>query len=507
MRHVRSRFAPLAVVVVLGLVGAACTTSPGVTATAVRPPNTTASASSTTFTATSTATSTAVPGGTAPAGAGASGIGDALFASLGNAGVDVLSYDLHLTVDPAANHLTGVVKAEVAFTAALTSFTLDSNGPQVSNVTVDGVKATFVAERPELRVTLPTAVRAGDDRLVEVTYTVTPTPGHLDFGVPVGWFSTANGTWAQNEPYGASTWMPCDDHPSDKAEYTFAITVPAGFSAVANGELVDHRTESGHEVWTWSEPHPMATYLVQVLTGHYDLVQGVGPHSLPLLSAVLHDDRTLMQPYLDAIAPEITWFETQFGPYPFSRYGIAVTNSPPGLAVEMQERSLFSRDDFVSGRLGEPEQSLLSHELAHQWFGDAVTPARWSDIWLNESFATYAQWMWLDHAGFTSMADASRQALAARVPGSTARPTVGTMFGPNSYEGGAVVLHALRGTIGDEHFFALLRKWVADNAGTSRTTTDFVHLAEQVSGRSLTSFFDTWLYSEHPPSHFPDGGV
>jgi len=497
MRRRSAWFAPLGVVITLAGATAACSATPGVTATGARSTSTTAGP------APSTSTHDSQPGGQ-PVG---DGIGDTLFPSLGNPGVDVRSYHLQLDVDPVANHLAGAVTMEIAFTAAMSSFTLDSNGPDVSKVTVDGAPVSFTQSKPELRVTLPAPVKVGDDRVVEVDYSLSPTPGRMADGVPVGWFSTAQGSWAQNEPNGASSWMPCDDHPSDKADYTFAITVPKGLTAVANGEMVEHRSEGAHEVWLWSEPHPMATYLVQVLTGHYDIVEGTGPHDLPLLSVVLHDDRSLMQPYFDAIGGEISWFETTFGPYPFSRYGIAFTDSQPGLAVEMQERSLFSRDDFVSGRLGESEQGLLSHELAHQWFGDAVTPSRWSDIWLNESFATYAQWMWLDHAGFTSVTDAAQRALDSRMPGSTGTPSVEQMFGANSYEGGAVVLHALRRTIGDTDFFTLLRRWVADNNGTSRATTDFIHLAEQVSGRSLTSFFDTWLYAPVVPAKFPDSGV
>jgi aminopeptidase N len=493
---VHLRLAPLGVVVSLVAGLAACTTSPGVTVSGARPAVTTGVSTS----ADPTSPSTSLP-------AGSDGIGDSLFPPLGNPGIDVRSYDVHLDVDPAKNHLSGTVKMEIAFTAARSSFTLDANGPQVTAVTVDGITATFAAQRPELRIALPTPVRAGDDRVVEVTYTADPAPGRFADGVPVGWFSTPAGSWAQNEPNGASTWLPCDDHPSDKADYTFAITVPAGFTAVANGELVDHRADGGRVVWRWSEPHPMATYLIQVLTGHYDIVEGTGPHGLPLLSVVLHDDRTRMQKYFDSIGDEISWFETQFGPYPFSRYGLAFTDSQRGLAVEMQERSLFSRYDFMSGRLGENEQSLLSHELAHQWFGDAVTPSRWSDIWLNESFATYAQWMWLEHAGFTSVSEAAQLALTRRPPGATGLPSLGEMFGVNSYEGGAVVLHALRRTIGDRQFFEVLRRWVADNNGMSRSTADFIHLAEVVSGKSLQSFFSTWLYASQVPTKFPDAGV
>jgi aminopeptidase N len=247
----------------------------------------------------------------------------------------------------------------------------------------------------------------------------------------------------------------------------------------------------------------MATYLVQLITGTYTLLPGTGPSGLPMLSAVLTADRSLMQPFVDVQASMIDFFDDWFGPYPLDRYGIAMTDSFSGLAMEDQERPLFSREDFLSGHLGDTEQMLLSHELAHQWFGDAVTPAQWDDIWLNESFATYGQWMWLDHAGLAPLSDQAHAALLYDRANPTGKPTVDNMFGYESYDGGAVVLHALRATIGDTAFFQLLKDWSHDFNGTSRSTADFIAKAEKVSGRDLTTFFDTWLFSTHVPSTYP----
>jgi aminopeptidase N len=249
----------------------------------------------------------------------------------------------------------------------------------------------------------------------------------------------------------------------------------------------------------------MPTYLVLLVTGDYELVEGTGPAGLPLLSVVLRDDRKAVQQYLDGIADEIDFFDDWFGPYPLASYGIAITDSFAGLAMETQGRSLFSREDFVPG-IGGFQQLLLSHELAHQWFGDAVSPASWKDIWLNESFATYGQWMWLDHSGAGTLEDAAATALATKAMGhgrSTGDPAVDDLFGFNSYDGGAVVLHALRRTIGDANFFALLQRWVAENEGTSRTTADFIGLAEDVAKRDLGEFFDTWLYGQDVPTEYP----
>ena len=174
--------------------------------------------------------------------------------------------------------------------------------------------------------------------------------------------------------------------------------------------------------------------------------------------------------------------------------------------METQGRSLFSRDDFPGGAPGYVEHLLLSHELAHQWFGDAVSPAEWSDLWLNESFATYGQWMWLDSAGLSTLESDAEFALSTRnaIGGEpTGEPTVGNLFGFERYDGGAVVLHALRRQIGDEAFFALLQRWVADNDGASRSTDEFIALAEDVSGQALSPFFDEWLFATDVPDQYP----
>ena len=219
---------------------------------------------------------------------------------------------------------------------------------------------------------------------------------------------------------------------------------------------------------------------------------------------VLRDDVARMQPYFDLTDDQLAFFEPLFGPYPLDAYGLAFTDSVPGLAMETQGRSLFSRHDFP-GSLDDTAQMFLAHELAHQWFGNAVTPADWSDLWLNESFATYGQWLWLDHAGVESLDSVTSRMLAARQFGGepTGSPSVGNLFGFERYDGGAVVVHALRREIGDDAFFALLQRWVAENDGMSRTTEDFTALASEVAGRDLSAFFATWLDAPTLPPTYP----
>ena len=448
-------------------------------------------------------------GGTqpAPGAAGAvsdpDGIGDELLPPLGNPGLDVQHYDVDLTYDHADTTVRATVAIDLRLTEDREEITLDADGPEIDAVRVDGVDATFTQEDVELRIELPQPGRTGDDLRVEVDYHFTGNRLSNQTGLPVGWFNTAGGSYVLNEPDGARTWLPSNDHPSDKATFTFTIHVGSGVTAVANGELVSQSTtDDGGATWVWRQDEPMATYLVQLLTGDYELIDGATPDGVPLTSAVLRSELPQMQPLVDDIDEEIAYFEQFFGPFPLDRYGIAITDSSRGLAMETQGRSLFSRDD-LSGDPRGSDHVVLSHELAHQWFGDAVSPARWQDIWLNESFATYGEWMYGEHVGFRTVQDQADAALADRPPGVTADPTLSEMFGFDVYQGGAVALHALRLTIGDDAFFDLLRQWVARNDGTSRTTEDFIALAEKVSGQDLTEFFDDWIFSAEVPRSFP----
>ena len=428
-----------------------------------------------------------------------------LFPDLGNPGIDVQHYDVAVQFDHTTSDIKATADLSIMATTPLDGFTLDAVGLHVQSVTVGGLDAHFAADDPELRITPPAPLSAGELFDVVVTYSAHANQGTISAGVSAGWFDTDNGSFVLNEPDGARTWLPSNDHPSDKATYHFTITVPAGVSAVANGVLVSHHSSSDGEVWVWDQPEPMTTYLIQLLTGRLDIVTGTAPNGVAMTSALQAGDQSLMQPFLDSTAAQLDFFDDWFGPYPFHSYGLAMTDGTIGGAMEEQGRSLFSRSDFASGQVDATTELLLSHELAHQWFGDSVSPADWSDIWLNESFATYGQWMWLEHRGYGSVDEQAKAALAQRRGSNeaTGKPSVGGLFGFEVYEGGAVVLHALRKTVGDDVFFATLRSWVQDNLGASRTSRDFIELASKKAGRDLSGLFDTWLYSAHVPETFP----
>lgn len=430
--------------------------------------------------------------------------GDPRFPGLGSADIDVGHYEVTLSYDPAAQALDGSVRIEMMTTTTTDRVALDARSLDVARVAVDGTERPFLAADRELLITLPSPVVAGTPLTVEVDYRASLDPG-LSFVDDAGIFVTSGGFWSVNEPDGTSTWMPVNDHPTDKASWTFSVTVPDPVVAVANGALVDSATASpGSTTWTWRQAEPMASYLTLLVVGDYELIDaGTTPSGVDLQHAAIVGSSAAADTYTDITLEQFEFFEALFGPYPFDRYGLAITDSTPGLAMETQGLSLFSSTD-LDGSVGLLQHLLLAHELAHQWFGDAVSPGTWNDIWLNEGFATYAQWLWLDEAGFATVDEFAVDALAALpdAGGPVGRPD--ELFGTVAYDGGAIVLHALRATVGDDVFFESLRAWVAEYIHGTATTDDFRAVVERISGIDLESFFDEWVDSEQRPDRFPD---
>jgi aminopeptidase N len=445
---------------------------------------------------------------TLPSGEASDGVGDSLFPDLGSADLDVQSYDVRLAYDPQSRALDGTVTIATAVNRAVDELVLDADELEVDAVTVEGSPVEFEQTAGDL--VIDPGERLGpvapSDPL-ELAVTYRDEAGAVEGGglSAEGWFATDDGSFVLNEPDGAHTWLPSNDHPSDKATWRFELTVPDGTAAIANGHLVDRREGRNRDTWVWEQREPMATYLIQLLTGDYEVLDGGSAGDTPLVNVALARDVERMQPYFDLTDDQIAFFEPLFGPYPLDQYGLAFTDSFPGLAMETQGRSLFSRRDFTAADPDVVQHLLLAHELAHMWFGDAVTPADWGDLWLNESFATYGQWLWLDHVGLWDLDAQAEENLHRRQTPTepTGEPTRGNLFGYERYDGGAVVLHALRGELGDGLFFDLLQRWVADNDGASRTTADFIALAEKVADRQLDDFFDAWLFSDAVPPEYP----
>ncbi len=665
-----------------------------------------------------TALSLGLGTGTAPASdhtprfsPGAVGAGDPYFSTDGNGGYDVKHYLLDVKYVPATDRLAGVATIHARATKNLSRFNLDLQGLTVRSVTVNGRSAAWSRAGDELTVKPRFGLPRSKDFTAVIRYD--GVPQILSDGS--GFIHTDDGTVVIGEPHVADTWYPVNDHPSDKAAYTFRIAVPAGLEAVANGVLKDKRTKHGWTTWTWDAKEPMASYLTTATIGQFELrayqQQGVrywdafdpdlfdeavprtGQQyalsqqvttnepsykrlartiSVPAAGADLsfwitrdteprwdfvfveahtvgQDDWTTLRdlngntsqdtglvcPFWLDLHPFLAHYQTPqadgsctptgssgswwgasgrsdgyeqwkvdlsayagknvevsityasddvvqlpgafvddvvvstgagttsfeadadpfdgwaasgppagstpnpnnwivgtaadappttgevvdasfarqgeilgflsdtFGRYPFSASGGIVDDVDGlGFALENQTRPIYARDFFTDTVSG---QSVIVHELAHQWYGDSVAVARWQHIWLNEGFATYAEWLWSDREGLGTAQenfDFFYGLFAADDPFWTLTigdPGPDNLFAFPIYARGAMTLHQLRLAVGDDDFFSILRTWAKTNRNGNVTTDQFIALAEKISGQQLDSLFQTWLFTTTKP--------
>jgi hypothetical protein len=644
-------------------------------------------------------------------GAGAPGIGDPYFPLAGNGGYDVRHYALDVRYEPATDVLSGVATIRATATQNLSRFNLDLVGLTVRAILVDGRRATWTRDAGELTVTPRKPLPRGERFTTLAVYDGVPQTITDQFGGISGFIATDDGTLVAGEPDVAATWYPVNDHPADKASYSFRINVPAGLEAVANGELVSNRTWRGRTTWVWEAEEPMASYLTTATIGEFDLrayrrdgirywdaidpdlfvspaprtgrqfaisqkaqqsykrlmrtiavpsqggelsfwvtrdteadwdyffveAHAVGsttwttlrdidghnsgqtglvcPYWLDLHPFLAHYQtanadgtcsptgttgawwaasgashgyeqwRVDLSPYkgkqveislsyasddfvqlpgveVDDIVgpggagstsfeadgdttdgwtvpgspegsipnendwivgtaddtpptvgeiasgslarqPEIIGFLSGvFGPYPFSAAGGIVDDADGlGFALENQTRPIYSKGFFSDPESGD---RVIVHELAHQWYGDSLALARWQHIWLNEGFASYAEWLWSEHEGLGTPQEIFDffAGIPAEDPFWTVTigdPGPAALFDGAVYIRGAMALHALRTEVGDEAFFRILRRWAQSRAGGNVATPEFIRLAERISGRPLGALFDKWLFTPSKP--------
>jgi aminopeptidase N len=435
---------------------------------------------------------------------------DPYFPNAGNGGYDVADYALQLAYDPATGRLDGTATITLTATQDLRSLSLDLRGLTATAVYVDGKPSRFAQTPPpadgrggELVVQVAPKLRAGTQHTVTVVYGGEPGQPLDIEEANYGWTSTPDGALVANEPEGASTWYPVNDSILDKATYTFAITVPEDLTAVANGEPVGAPvTVDGQRTYTWRASDPMASYLSTASIGDFVATTSTGPDGLPILDYVDADvTGRALEVTQEALALQpdmIAFFEGVYGPYPFTSFGSIVDDDSVGYALETQTRPVYS---------GYADEDTVAHELAHQWVGDSVTPTTWRDIWLNEGFATYSQWLWSESRGGPSVEDLYADIYAIPAddefwdtpPGD---PSPETLFDAATYDRGAAALQALRTQIGDDAFLQLLRDWTTTNAGGSVSTDDLQDLAEEISGEDLGQFFTDWIDTPAKPEGY-----
>ncbi|MEW2488312.1 M1 family metallopeptidase [Streptomyces sp. NPDC048411] len=444
----------------------------------------------------------AVPASAAQGTAGAPGIGDPYYPVSGNGGYDVSHYDLRLKYQPATDLLEGTATILATPTQDLSRFNLDF-GLDVSEVRVNG-KTAWHAKSGTQELEITPAGTLAKGRAVSVVVRYAGKPSELKIGGWTAWARTPDGGVAAQEPESAVWWFPSNDHPLDKATYDVSVSVPDGTQAISNGVLQSQSSKLGWTRFNWRSNKPQATYLATLAIGKFDITRDTTADGLPVLNAYskdLGDNDGAARASIERTTEVAEWLTDVFGPYPFNALGGYVPNVTSGFALETQTRPFYSPKQFANGA----NVSVVVHELAHQWYGDSVSVDGWKDIWINEGFARYSQWLWSEKEGegtaqeladYTYALHPADDAFWTVKPGD---PGPDNQFHGAVYDRGALALQALRNKLGDETFFALLKGWPAEHAYGNAKVSDFVTYAERVSGTPLAGFFDTWLYQPSRP--------
>nr|MBA2629974.1 M1 family metallopeptidase [Thermoleophilaceae bacterium] len=335
------------------------------------------------------------------------------------------------------------------------------------------------------------------------------TPDFPENELPVGWFVTRDGSVVGAQPDAAHEIFPSNDHPSDKASYSFRLEVPKGVTAVANGTLDYSYDRRDRTVWRYRQRQPMATELIQLAVGSLDVIERGRSRGVPLrdvvATAVSADPN--IQSALSLTPSHMDWMVDRVGRYPFDLYGVLVADQAFGYALETQTLSLHPALLFdpasIPTVISDP---ILVHEVAHQWFGNSVAPAEWSDLWLNEGHATWYEILYREELYGVPRKELLKEAYANSDQwradyGPVALPADSgfDLFSPNVYEGGALVLYALRQEIGEDRFDQLQRRWVREFRDESVSTDDFISFASKVARRDLRGFLRSWVYGTKTP--------
>lgn len=467
---------------------------------------------------------------------------DPYFPTYGNSGYDAQNYVVNVAYKPSSKYLDGSTTISALSTQRLTDLEIDL-GLKVSSVKIDGLPAQFVKSGiRKYRLTPQTPIESGKQFEVQVTYGGYPAKLKQKSVFADGndvFLTRAGEALAYGEPESAPWWFAANDHPSDKATYDVTINVPAHWVTLSNGRLASStKSMKGKVEWRserWLQDKPQAAYLTLFAAGDYvrtvttdaNGFQVVNAYPRALTRKSVDKNRKIRRAKNQQLKKFVgnikwsasfserarKWLASQFGEYPFTSSGLVATRTVFGSALEMQTRPVYGAAIFFGRSIA---KQVVVHELAHQWFGDSVTPKSWRDVWLNEGFASFAEWLYDEHhGGFKTSRHAGSVYQAFRgdkqfwrvKPGDPGRKQ---MFSSTVYARGAMALQVVRHQLGDQEFLKLMRSWTELYRYKNASVQDFVALILQQTGKDLAPILDKWLYKQARPSAAAaktDGGM
>lgn len=427
-----------------------------------------------------------------------------------NLGFRVERYVLDLDYRVGPNRLNATAALHIEFNGWTNQLTLDF----ADALSVQSVSAAPVSQAAKvdvkrwkhsgrkLRVTFDRELHPDEQMVLTVKYSGAPRPVKSLWG-EIGWEELENGSLVASQPVGAASWYPCDDDPEVKAYYDLTFTTDAPYEVIAPG-IADspERVGGSRRRWHFVTAEPMASYLATVNVGQFRQVElpcktskvtaWIPTNPPELMARAKHDFRDQGR-MLDEYA-------RLFGPYPFDSYQVVICEDELEIPLEAQGLSIFG-SNHATGE--DTWNRLIAHELSHQWFGNSVGISQWRDIWLNEGFACYSEWLWSEVSG-EAHADVHARKHYLDLVGKPqdlviSDPGPEFMFDDRLYKRGALTVHALRLLLHDDLFFQLVREWTTSNRHSVVDAVDFRALANRICRENgittsrLDVIFDTWL--------------
>jgi aminopeptidase N len=431
-------------------------------------------------------------------------------------GIDVLHYAFRLNLNDQNDQIDGTAEVVVKFVAAnrqeihldlASASPPDDTGMTVLEVYQNDAPTTYQHQGDELRIRLLTPARVNDVATFRIRYRGVPDDGLIISENKYGDRTFFGDNW----PDRAHRWLPTKDHPSDKATCEFIIRAPEHYEVIANGVKREEsdlppEQEKNLKLTHWATLHPIATKAMVFGAARFAIRYHPLTETTPLEDWVFPEDRDVGFKNFETTANVLKYLEQQLGDYPYEK--LANVQSCTRYGGMENASNIFYNQDAIANEA--TIESLIAHEVAHQWFGNAVTEKNWTDVWLSEGFSTYLAHLYLAHTyGADTLTARLRNdkerifSFYVKSPESTVVDANETnlfkLLNANTYQKGAWFLHMLRQRIGDPAFFKTLREFYKKYRHRNASTEDFQRVAERVSGQSLATFFRTWLQQAGHP--------
>lgn len=440
---------------------------------------------------------------------GARSIGDRLFPYVGNGGYDVQSYDVGYDYRPGTPKMTASVRVDAVAEQALSEFSLDAADMKIKTVTVNGKPAGFRTQGEKLIIKPESTLPDGKAFRVKIAYVADRSAAPPSPAIPgqersiSGWYDFKEkgkeGFALLGQPDRGHLFFPMNDHPSDKARVVFRITVPKHLTAVANGTLRHTTSKGDRTTYVYSTRDPIPTHVVQAAVGPYTEITGTGPGGLPLRSYVPASEAKEIRPQVAQIGGQLAWLQKKIGSsYPYETYGALVPQGPYGAALETATLSTY-------GQLHEPgDGPVMVHEMAHQYFGNAVSPKRWDDMWISEGHASYYGFRYQDEKKIEPLKESMERVYEFDQEKRAEAGPAGRLKDPGEVLGatnaaGVVMLYGLNHAIGDATFQKIENAFFEEFRHKNASTQDYIDVVNQVSGKDFTDYINSWIYGKKTP--------